>query len=104
MGPLLFLIFMYDIPSHPNTLLSRFADDTNTFSTRLSLRRARCNVQSHLNKIQIYFNKWKIKVNVKKSEAIVVSNKRKHKEVLEDITFENAVIPYKQKIRIWAII
>ena len=45
LGPLLFIIFMADLPTHLNTSLTVFADDTSTFSTRLSQRRAKSNVQ-----------------------------------------------------------
>lgn len=64
LGPLLFILFMLDLPKHANTILSSFADDTNLFSTRTSQKRAKSNVQSQLSKRQSYFQKWKVKVNV----------------------------------------
>lgn len=40
LGDLLFVIFMIYLPTHMNTTLTVFADDTSTFSTRLSQSRA----------------------------------------------------------------
>ena len=102
LGPLLFIIFMSDIPTHSNTKLSVFADDTNIYSTRISQGRAKSNVQSHLNKLQCYYNKWKIKVNVGKSEALFIQRsnyKRVRNENAFAIEMNDMKIPYKKNVR-----
>lgn len=102
LGPLLFIIFMSDIPTHTNTTLSIFADDTNTFSTRIERSRAKSNVQSHLNKLQCYYQKWKIKVNVEKSEALSIQrfNHRGIDNINSFVTeMNNIKIPYKKCVR-----
>lgn len=102
LGPLLFIIFIADLPSHTNTMLSVFADDTNTFSTRLSPNRAKSNVQSHLYKLESYYQKWKIKVNAGKSEALIIGksnfvvSKNKNLPVLE---INDEKIEYKESVR-----
>jgi hypothetical protein len=101
LGPLLFIIYMSDLPAHMNTTLSIFADDTNTFSTRVSHSRAKSNVQSHLNKLQHYYQKWKIRVNVDKSEALIIQ-RSKTKAVSNakiDLEMDGKKIPYKKSVR-----
>lgn len=102
LGPLLFIIFIADLPSHTNTMLSVFADDTNAFSTRLSPSRAKSNVQSHLYKLQSYYQKWKIKVNAGKSEALCIGKStfavKKNKD-LPVLVMNGEEIEYKESVR-----
>lgn len=102
LGPLLFIIFMSDMPTHTNTSLSIFADDTNAFSTRLSQGRAKSNVQSHLDKLQCYYQKWKIRVNVGKSEALFIQRSRYRTGRNEDslaLEMNGVNIPYVKSVR-----
>ena len=101
LGPLLFIIYMADLPSHVNTTLSIFADDTNAFSTRVSHARAKSNVQSHLNKLHDYYQKWKIRVNVEKSEALIIQ-RFKSKAVSNakmNLEMDGKKIPYRKSVR-----
>lgn len=102
LGPLLFIIYMTDLPTHTNTTLSIFADDTNAFSTRVSHSRAKSNVQSHLNKLQCYYQKWKIRVNVEKSEALFIQRSNcggVRNENIYGIEMNGKKIPYKRSVR-----
>ena len=97
-----FIIFMIDLPTHMNTTLTIFADDTNTFSTRVSLFRARSNVQSHLNKLQRYYQLWKIKVNADKSEALFIQRSNyayASKENMSALEINGSEIPFKRSVR-----
>lgn len=102
LGPLLFIIFISDLPLHTNTILSVFADDTNAFSTRLSPSRAKSNVQSHLYKLQSYYHKWKIKVNAGKSEALCIGKSNfavsRNKNLLA-LVINDEKIEYKESVR-----
>ena len=102
LGPLLFIVFMTDLPIHMNTSLTVFADDTSTFSTRVSHSRAKSNVQSHLDKLHKYYQMWKIKVNVEKSEALFIqrcNRMRAHNESAYGIQMDGTQIPYKKSVR-----
>jgi len=102
LGPLLFVIFMADLPTHTNTTLSIFADDTNAFSTRLSPSRAKSNVQSHLYKLQDYYNKWKIRVNAGKSEALFIQRSNyggDRVKSLPNLEINGVKIQYKETVR-----
>jgi len=102
LGPLLFIIFLIDLPEHMNTTLTVFADDTSTFSTRLSQNRARSNVQSHLRKLQQYYHKRKMRVNAEKSEALFIqrsNHSRAYNEGECSIEINGTVIPFKKSVR-----
>jgi hypothetical protein len=99
LGPLLFVIFMADLPMHSNTTLSIFADDTNTFSTRSLMIRAKSNVQSHLYKLSDYYHKWKIKVNAGKSEALLIRRSNCKDKNLPTLEINGEKIQYKDSVR-----
>jgi len=102
LGPLLFIIFLIDLPTHMNTTLTVFADDTNTFSTRVSKSRARSNVQSHLNKLKRYYHLWKIRVDAEKSEALFIQRSNyatDNKENASTVEFNDTIIPFKKSVR-----
>lgn len=69
-GPLLFTIFVADMPTHPHTKLSIFAEDTAIRASSVNPKAASMWVQQHLELLREYFNKWKIKVNVSKCKTI----------------------------------
>ena len=102
LGPLLFIIFMIDLPTHLNTTLTVFADDTSTFSTRSSQSRAKSNVQSHLDKLHRFYQKWKIRVNVGKSEALLMQRSNRASTInnnLHALEMNGSIIPYKKSVR-----
>lgn len=81
LGPHLFSIFLHDIPKTRNTSLALYADDTAYFS---SSRNNKCiikNLQLSLDKVRDFFNKWKLKVNSDKTEAVLFTVKRKTKNI-----------------------
>ena len=102
LGPLLFIIFLADLPTHLNTTLTVFADDTSIFSTRSSQSRAKSNVQSHLYRLQRYYQMWKIRVNVEKSEALFIQKSNRLNAINENfysLEMNGSKIPYKKSIR-----
>lgn len=69
-GPLLFLIYVHDMPEHRRTNLTIFADDTSIRCTSKNHRLAAKWIQEHLDDLTQYFEKWKIRLNPQKCEAI----------------------------------
>lgn len=80
LGPLLFIIYISDMPKNQSTKLSIFADDTSILSTDKSPKQATQNIQNHLNELQDYFTTWKIKINANKTEQITFTKKRNIKD------------------------
>lgn len=77
LGPLLYSIFINDLPTTPNIRLGLYADDTVIYSSKKSMKLAYKHVQSELNQLSTWCSSWKIQINTGKCEAIAFSRKRK---------------------------
>lgn len=76
LGPVLFNIFTSDIPKIVETNLSIFADDTAIYSSNNCIETTKLNLKKHLEVLEIYYKKWKIKVNPNKTEFILFTKKK----------------------------
>lgn len=77
LAPLLFNIYMHDIPTHKNTQILQYADDTAIFSASAKIEILTKKLQEHLLQIDHYLDTWKLKLNTQKTEAILFTNKQK---------------------------
>ena len=98
LGPILFLIYIHDIPKHPRTRFTIFADDTTIRSTETNPDNAVRNVQEHLRLIEPYYFNWKIRVNALKSEHIIFTNKRNTQDITT-LSFNNNNIQRKNIVK-----
>ena len=65
--PILYSLYTADIPLHPHTTLSSFADDEATLSRSTDPITTSNDLPEHLHSLQSWFRKWKVKVNPEKS-------------------------------------
>ncbi len=77
LGPLLFILYISDLPKDTKVKTSVFADDTSVLVSAPSKASAHKTLQKHLNKLSEYYSLWKIKINVNKTEVITFSERRK---------------------------
>lgn len=78
LGPILFNIYMSDIPNLGVDInLAMFADDTAIFSSGIAYVEVHQKLQSAIVQLEKYFHKWKIKINSDKTQAIWFSRRRK---------------------------
>lgn len=103
LGPRLFTIFLYDIPTLPFTQLEMFADDTTVRSSALHPSVAFARVQSHLNILSDYFQKWKIRVNPSKTECILFTRRRKVAPDLR-LTYDGDVIRRVSELKLLGLV
>ncbi|GFX80374.1 probable RNA-directed DNA polymerase from transposon BS [Trichonephila clavipes] len=73
-SPLLFNIYVNDIPIH-NTILCMFADDTAILAPHSELKLIARTLNRHLLDLEDWFSKWKIALNVAKTEAVFFTRK-----------------------------
>ena len=75
LSPLLFLIYVNDLPAphHKQNSLSQFADDTAQLSLSLNIHIAAKLSQQDLIKLAMWFAKWRIKINPVKTKVIIFS-------------------------------
>ena len=71
LSPKLFNIFINDIPHYPHTHLAIFADDTCIFAANKNRRYAISAITKHLRLLSTWFAKWRVAVNVNKTESIL---------------------------------
>ena len=75
LSPLLFLIYVNDlpIPHHKQNSLSQFADDTAQWAFSLNIHIAAKLLQQDLLKLGVWCAKWRIKLNPTKTKVIIFS-------------------------------
>ena len=75
LSPLLFLIYVKDLPPphHHQNSLSQFADDTAQWAFSRRVRTAAALLQQYLLKLAVWCAKWRIKLNPEKIKLIIFS-------------------------------
>ena len=75
LSPLLFLIYVNDLPPphHKQNSLSQLADDTAQWAFSLSVKFAANLLQQDLLKLATWCAKWRIRLNPKKTKVIIFS-------------------------------
>ncbi|GFU77650.1 RNA-directed DNA polymerase from mobile element jockey [Trichonephila clavipes] len=77
LGPILFNIYINDIPSHTLTMTNIYADDTSISATYKNHHTITKALNAHLILLEEFFNTWKIKINVDKTVAVLFTRRRK---------------------------
>ncbi|GFX14537.1 RNA-directed DNA polymerase from mobile element jockey [Trichonephila clavipes] len=76
LGPLLFNIYINDIPTHPQTSTNIYADDTVTLATYKNHNTITTALNNHLKLLETFFDTWKIKINIDKTIAVFFTNRK----------------------------
>lgn len=76
LGPILFNIFINDAPKTINVDESLFADDKAYFTCSYKVSTITKRLQEAYDKTSKFYDKWKIKLNSIKTEAIIFTKRR----------------------------
>lgn len=97
LGPTLFCIFINDFPRVNNVLYSLYADDTaittQSWRTDTIIKR----LKNAAQKIIKYMERWKIKINESKSEAILFTKRRPL--LTKNVNIHGTDISWAQKVK-----
>ncbi|GFU56677.1 probable RNA-directed DNA polymerase from transposon X-element [Trichonephila clavipes] len=101
LGPLLFNLYVNDIPDYTLTKINLYADDTAIHATYKNLSTITFAINKHLHHLQNFYDKWKISINVEKSTAIIFTKKQ---SLPPPIMMYNKQIPWSQEAKYLGII
>ena len=96
LGPLLYHLYTDDLPTSDNTAIATSADDTGLFAAHTDPLIASQRLQHHLNSLQVWLDKWKIKVQQAKSVHITFTTKR---TLCPPVTLDNIQIPMQSEVK-----
>ena len=101
LGPLLFLIYINDLPDDLSCNVKLFADDTSIFSSVIDSNVSHAEVNNDLNKIQNWAFQWKMQFNPDpKKSAIEVSFSRKiNRYNHPPVTFNDSHVVIKENTK-----
>ncbi|GFW88195.1 RNA-directed DNA polymerase from mobile element jockey [Trichonephila clavipes] len=99
LGPLLFNLYINDIPEYSLTKLNMYADDTAVHTTFKRITSVTFALNKHLKLLENYYDRWKISINVEKSAAVLFTKKRK---IPPPPKMYNTTIPWSQTSIKWA--
>ena len=95
LGPLLYILYTYDLPSHPNTNTCTFADDTAIMARSSCLSTASSTLQEHLDLVSAWADEWGIAINKSKSVHTTFSLRPGN---CTSVSIDNVAIPQKQSV------
>jgi len=75
LGPVLFLIYVNDIPKPGRPLIAQYADDTAAYFRAGDLPTLAAHLQRTLDALLAYFHRWRIKINPLKTEAVLFTHR-----------------------------
>lgn len=78
LGPILYSIFTADLPLTDQTMTATYADDTAILASDVNPSIASYKLQNHLNKLETWLKRWRIKANETKSTHVTFTLKREN--------------------------
>ena len=100
LGPLLFLIYINDLPNISKILnFYLFADDTNTYHESNSLNDLESTVNKELNKLYLWRNLNRLSPNIDKTNFIIFQSYNKPVKQQLTIKINNTAINEKEYIK-----
>jgi hypothetical protein len=95
LGPLLYLLYTAGLPTTENTLMGTFADHTVILASHEDPTTASTRLQQHLNLLEAWATKWKIKMNETKSTQVTFTLRKNRCPPV----FNNILIPESPSLK-----
>lgn len=99
LSPSLFNYFINDIPKTNSTKLKIFADDTAIVAESSNSNQVNKYIQNHLNELEKYYQKWKIKINTSKTTLIHFTHKNKLAPNPNHLIFNGQIINKQNTVK-----
>jgi hypothetical protein len=95
-------MYINDTPQTPGVYLALFADDTSLYATERKEGYVLRKLQRSLNPIETWCERWNIKINEDKTQAIYFSHRRRQLEPL--LTLNGRNIPFVNSVKYLGVI
>ena len=99
LGPLLFLIYVNDLPSASNLETTLFADDTNLHLSHHNIITLKSQVQLEIDKINNWMISNKLTINYKKSYYMIVGNTKSVDKAKFNLTINHNLIKKSEFVK-----
>ena len=96
LAPTLFNMFAADMPTHENSQLAQYADDTALYSKSYHIQDCVKHVTQHLKLMTQWCNRWRIKLNEEKTQYIVFTRRR---PTIPTLTIGNKILLPEKSIK-----
>ncbi|GFY31990.1 RNA-directed DNA polymerase from mobile element jockey [Trichonephila clavipes] len=93
-SPLLFTLYVNDIPQTDSSHLAMFADDTAVISQNKRFSVVISNLQHYISSLELWLNDWKIKVNASKSACLMFTRRSRLPVGLTPVTIFGQPVPW----------
>lgn len=104
LGPLLFIIYLADMPPHQQAMTALFADDTALLTQNKNVNMAIATMTRALNALLLYFETWRLIVNPTKTQAIIFTGNANTPPAARPITLKGVLLPWGTSLKYLGII
>ena len=104
LGPLLFILYINDLPNISDTFKSvLFADATLIFSNT-SILKLKNNIQFNINKLYDWLNVNKLSLNISKTNVLLFNIRNKNRNINMDLNINNIKVKQVSEIKFLGVI
>ena len=96
LSPLFYNIYTSDIPQNPNTIICTYADDTAILSSSDLPDNTSSTLQQHMDEVQEWTKKWRIKINPTKSTQVTFTLRT---QTCPPVTLNNTPLSQEKTVR-----
>lgn len=99
LNPLLYTLYVSDIPIPQNVQLAMYADDIAIYTSSYDPDEIIEDLNNALDIMRDYFVQWKIKINTDKLQAIIFPMKQQQEKPSIEILYENVIVQLEKSIK-----
>ena len=105
LGPLLFILYINDLPNISDTFKSvLFADDTTLIFSNTSILELKNNIQFNINKLYDWLNVNKLSLNISKTNVLLFNIRNKNRNINMDLNINNIKVKQVSEIQFLGVI
>ena len=105
LGPLLFILYINDLPNISDTFKSvLFADDTTLIFSNTSILELKNNIQFNINKLYDWLNVNKLSLNISKTNVLLFNIRNKNRNINMDFNINNIKVKQVSEIKFLGVI